>query len=113
MTLHAGVDLQAIAPQNQVLRLGPFLFPFLYPMNPQRLRDSPETWIEGSWVVSILLMLMPFSLHPKRVTWDLFGCELCQSSFCLQIVLVHLGIKGTCVCVCVYTIEKYNRMGDF
>ena len=63
MTLHAGADLQAIAPQNQVLRLRPFLFPFLHPMNPQRLRDSPETWIEGSRVVSILLMLTPCSLH--------------------------------------------------
>ena len=63
MTLHAGADLQAIAPQNQVLRLRPFLFPFLRLMIPQRLRDSPETWIEGSRVVSILLMLTPCSLH--------------------------------------------------
>ena len=59
MTLHAGADLQAITPQYQVLRLRPFLFPFLHPMIPQRLRDSPETWIEGSRVVSILLMLTP------------------------------------------------------
>ena len=73
MTLHAGADLQAIAPQNQVMRLRPFLFPFLRLMIPQRLRDSPETWIEGSRVVSILLMLTPCSLHPQRVTWDLLG----------------------------------------
>jgi hypothetical protein len=73
MTLHAGADLQAIAPQNQVPRLRPFLFPFLHPMNPQHLRDSPETWIEGSRVVSILLMLTPCSFYPQRVTWDLLG----------------------------------------
>ena len=73
MTLHAGADLQAIAPQNQVLRLRPFLFPFLHPMNPQRLRDSPETWIEGSRVVSILLDAYALFFASMRVTQDLLG----------------------------------------
>ena len=114
MTLHAGADLQAIAPQNQVLRLRPFLFPFLHPMNPQRLRDSPETWIEGSRVVSILLMLTPCSVHPQRVTWDLFGCELCQSSPCLQISISTSWEQGhlcmcVCLCVCVCVCVYYNH----